>query len=447
MTHRTLVLVALFALAAPYGLIHPQPAAADEPEKREVPDYGALEEPTTAGDVLLWVPRIVLSPLYVVSEYVIRRPLGFLLTAAERAQLPLILYDFFVFGPDHKAGVLPTAFIDFGFDPSVGLFFFWNDLFADGHDFKLRGATWGEHWIAASVDSRTTFADNVSFAVNGSIVRRPDYAFYGIGSRSLEDDLTRYGSTTYQGHVELAIGFGHASKIVTQVGVRNRSFRDGDYDDDPTLQEGVREDVFEEPSGYREGYTVLFNRAVLSIDSREPWPAPGSGVRLELRAEQGSEINNAPMAYLRYGAALGAFYDLNDAGRVVGLWGAVAFADPLHGEVPFTELVELGGEEVMRGFVPGRLLGRSAATLTLQYSWPVWVQLGGMIQLSVGNVFGEHLDGFDPELLRFSGSIGIESLGARDSAIQLMLGLGSETFAQGGEITSFRFIFGTHYGF
>jgi len=369
------------------------------------------------------------------------------LTAAERAQLPLILYDFFLFGPDHKAGVLPTAFIDFGFDPSVGLYFFWNDLFADGHNLKLRGATWGEHWIAASVDSRTRIGEDSSFAVNTSVVKRPDYAFYGVGSRSLEDEVTRYGSTTVQGHLELDIGFGHASQIVTQVGVRYRNFRDGDYDDDPTLREGARADFFEIPPGYREGYTVLYNRAVLSLDSRAPWPAPGSGVRLEVRAEQGSEIRDEPNAYLRYGGALGGFLDLNDGGRVLGLWGAVFFSDPLHGTVPFTELVELGGEEVMRGFVPGRLLGRSAAALTLQYSWPVWVQLGGMIQLSIGNVFGTHLEDFDPELLRFSGSIGIESLGARDSAIQLMLGLGSETFAQGGEITSFRFIFGTHYGF
>jgi len=209
----------------------------------------------------------------------------------------------------------------------------------------------------------------------------------------------------------------------------------------------VRDDRFEEPYGYQSGYTVFYGKALFALDSRNPAPAPGSGVRLELRAEQGSEIEDEPNAYLRYGGALGGFWDLNDRGRVVSLWAGAYFADPLHGSVPFTELVELGGAEAMRGFVPGRLLGRSAAVMTLAYRWPVWVQLAGSIQLCVGNVFGEHLEDFEPRLMRFSGAIGIESAGGRDNAIELLFGLGSETFADGGEITSFRFIFGTHYGF
>ena len=117
--------------------------------KRQVPDYDGREEPTTPGDVLIWIPRIVLSPLYLVSEYVVRRPLGFLVAGAERANLPEILYDIFAFGPDHSFGIYPIAFIDFGFDPSVGLYFFWNDALAKNNDLRLRASTWGEDWLAA----------------------------------------------------------------------------------------------------------------------------------------------------------------------------------------------------------------------------------------------------------------------------------------------------------
>src|SRR5438067_2335484 len=54
---------------------------------RDMPDYDARgDEPTTAGQVLLWVPRVALSPLYLTSEYVIRRPLGALITTAEQKQ-------------------------------------------------------------------------------------------------------------------------------------------------------------------------------------------------------------------------------------------------------------------------------------------------------------------------------------------------------------------------
>lgn len=108
-------------------------AAAAEDDKRTLPNYdNRAEEPTSAGDVALWVPRILLSPLYVVSEYVLRRPLGAMIAGAERAGLPSILYDFFVFGPDHEAGIVPIGFIDFGFEPSVGIYAFWDNALVRG---------------------------------------------------------------------------------------------------------------------------------------------------------------------------------------------------------------------------------------------------------------------------------------------------------------------------
>ena len=57
--------------------------------KRALPDYSGLgPEPTSAGDIALWPLRILLSPLYFTSEYLIRRPLGAIVTAAERGHVP-----------------------------------------------------------------------------------------------------------------------------------------------------------------------------------------------------------------------------------------------------------------------------------------------------------------------------------------------------------------------
>jgi hypothetical protein len=451
--HRTrraaaqLSLAAWLVVASVAAFAQPPRAAAEDTEKRPVPDYDGREEPTTAGDVLIWIPRIVLSPLYVVSEYVIRQPLGFLIRGAERLNLPAALYDFFTFGPNHEAGILPIAFLDFGFEPSLGLYFFWDNALFEGNDLRVRGSTWGQDWLAGSISSRTRFAKKASWAVRVTGLQRPDFVFFGEGASSLESARSRYGATTWETEAEIDVGWGRASRIRADVGYRNRHFRDGYYSDDPTLREAVRANDFELPDGYREGYSVVYSRLLLALDSRRPRPYPGSGVRFEARAEQGSEVQASPNTYLRYGGALGAFYDLTDHGRVISLWGAVMLSDPLQGEVPFTELATLGGSEAMRGFVPGRLYGRSAAALTLQYRWPVWVKLDGSIQLSVGNVFGEHFEDFEPELLRFSGAIGVESVGSSDSALEILFGVGSETFRHGGQITSLRFILGSHYGF
>src|SRR5882672_10368909 len=47
------------------------------PAKRHLPDYdGCGGEPTTPGDVAVWVPRGALAPAYLVYDFGIRRPLG-----------------------------------------------------------------------------------------------------------------------------------------------------------------------------------------------------------------------------------------------------------------------------------------------------------------------------------------------------------------------------------
>src|SRR5687767_9995656 len=72
----------------------PTDAPSDAPQKRKPPDYdgrGGPKEPPSRK--LLWVPRVLLFPAYVVSEYVVRRPLGLAIASAERAGLPAALYD------------------------------------------------------------------------------------------------------------------------------------------------------------------------------------------------------------------------------------------------------------------------------------------------------------------------------------------------------------------
>ena len=152
--------------------------------------------------------------------------------------------------------------------------------------------------------------------------------------------------------------------------------------------------------------------------------------------------------FMRYGGTLGGFVDLYRH-RVIGLQATVDFVDPLGDDaiVPFTELVDLGGARPLRGFWWRRHVDRSAATATLEYRWPIWVWLDGSLHYALGNVFGEHLKGFDLELLRQSFGIGFKANAAEDHTFELLVGGGSATFADGGEIESFRFVFGSTAGF
>src|SRR6185295_7530364 len=166
------------------GASAPSPAPPGASPKRAVPDYdGRGEAPTTTGDVLIWIPRVLLFPPYFVSEVLIREPLGFLIAGAERAGVPALLYDFFTFGPDHQAGLVPTAFVDFDFYPSVGLYGFWNNALVRGHDLRLRGSFGGEKWLAAAFSERVSFGQDRAqrLAFEAGLTFRPDYTYFGIG--------------------------------------------------------------------------------------------------------------------------------------------------------------------------------------------------------------------------------------------------------------------------
>ena len=91
-----------------------QSLADDEPKpdvqtaKRPVPDYdGRGPDPSRTDGAGVWAGRVVLSPLYFVSEYVFREPIGAAMRASENADLFNKLYNIFTFGPNHTMGSRP----------------------------------------------------------------------------------------------------------------------------------------------------------------------------------------------------------------------------------------------------------------------------------------------------------------------------------------------------
>jgi hypothetical protein len=419
-------------------------------EKRKLPDYdGRGPAPVTVGDVLLWVPRILLAPPYLVSEYVIRRPLGALIGGAERAGVPAALYDFFTFGPDHSAGIVPTLFVDFGFRPSAGLHFFWNDAGARGHDLRMQVGTWGLGWLAASVGNRIHLScdpdDIIRF--DASVLRRPDYAFFGIGPSTRQTDLVRYGSDRLELRAALDKRWWRLSKVHTALTGRSVAFRRGSLGDDLVLDDALERGLVAAPPGYPAGYSLVKSEVSVSVDNRVSGPGSASGVRLEVNGAHSAAVRGGG-SWVTYGASAGAYVDVNGRSRVLSLSGGAQFVDPLgHESIPFTELAQLGGFAPMRGFFPGRLADRSAAVVELAYRWPVWIWLDGAMRFEVGNVFGERLRDFAPGLLRMSGAIGVESVGTPDRSLEILFGFGSETFDSGAKIDSFRLVVGTHRGF
>lgn len=416
--------------------------------KRRLPDYdGRGGEPKKPGYAALWVPRSLFFPFYLVSEYVVRRPLGALVSAAERARLPQALYGFFMLSDDHKVGWVPTFFVDFGFKPSIGVYFFWNDAVVKDNDVSVHAATWGKDWLLGSISDRWQSSVNEAWTFRASALRRPDFRYYGEGPSTTENQLSRYGATRIEASVTYSRNFGEMSQLQLGTGYRSLVFHQPD-EGMLSVSTAVEQGRFAAPAALDSGYRAGFSRVLLRLDSRKKRPHPQTGVRLDLDAEQGSAPDTPARGWLRYGAIAGGFLDLDRHARVLSLSMAAQMAEPLaSGAVPFTELVQLGGAELMRGFLPGRLFGRSALVSTLSYRWPVWIWLDGTIQLSVGNVYGPQFSDFSPSQLRFSGAMGVQTSVRSENPVEILLGFGTETFERGAQINTLRLAFGTTRGF
>jgi len=453
----------------------PPPEPTDAPigsdEKRPVPDYDARgDDPTTVGDVLIWVPRILFSPLYFVSEFVVRRPLGWAISTAEEKDIPQRVVDLFTFGPEGNIGIVPTGLIDFGLRPSVGIYFFYNDFLAKENKLRARVAFGGTDWLYLNLADRVEVMKHHELGVRGEFGYRPDYIFHGLGPESSKD-RARYKSTRREAGFNYHGDLWRSSSFDSFVAVRRVTFDPtvGAFDE-PTVADQIAAGKYPPPPGIADGYTILTEGFSAALDTRklrnlENAPEgsdfvspPGTGVKLAIRGEHAGGLTDAPQPtldaprhyqWVRYGATLGGYVDLTGEQRVLGLTLVGDFADPLRdgGEIPFTEQITLGGARPLRGFLEGRLIDRSAAAAVLEYQWPIWVYLDGSMHYALGNVFGEHLDGFELGLLRQSFGIGFRGTGHRDHSFEVLLAFGTKTFDGGGEIESVRFVLGATSGF
>ncbi len=429
--------------------------AGDPPEesaKRVLPDYdGRGPDPSNTDGAGTWLARILLSPLYFTSEFLLRRPLGALIKGIEGSHLPKELYDFFAFGPNHKIGFAPVGLVEFGFNPSIGIFGFWDDALVKRNSFRLHYEAWPDDWLYGGLTDRYAIDSKRTVQVRVAGLHRPDFVFYGLGPRSLQSSQSRYAMSLFDASATLEARAWRSSAVHGTIGLRKVDVSDGHFGGDPSVTvESAREPpgAFPIPYGFDREYVAPYTSLLAVLDTRKP-NGSATGVKLEIDGEQGSNVATRQFSgWVRYGATATAFVDLNQHGRVLSIKIGALFSDPLGTQpVPFTELISLGGLKWMPGYFPNRLVDRSAAVATLAYAWPIAPKLNATMQASVGNVFGEHLDDFSLNLLRISGALGMTTTLTGEAPVRFLIGFGSETIEHGMQIDSFCLSFGVPRSF
>lgn len=451
-------------------------------DERPLPDYDGRPDPgPTPGQKALWVPRVLLAPAYVVNEFVLRRPLEFIAIRAEQSHFGPKVANALTFGTGGRVGVIPTAFFDFGLRPSIGLSFWSNDLPTDNDRLRVHLATGGKDWWLASVTQRFSLTNrgsgNAAFrdthlALRFRFHQRPDHLVNG--PRPSGAALYHaYGRTDLSGGGGVEVRLGQLDGVRVDVdGARHRYF-DGDGSVRRADRE-VTEGIFAAGSAISAAplndYRIVRTNVELQLDTRsEDATEAGDGARLVVGgglshgtyiesthpgfASRTSlvrpDLDDEGFDFARTYARGGLFWDVNDLRRVLSLSTEVEMASALGDSViPLDELPRLGGGEGLRSHYVGTFRGETTTVTTLQWSYPVWMQVDGFMYAAVGQAFGENFSGFDVGSFASGYGFGLRSSGDRDSAFEMHLALGTTPFdADSFGIDSVRFAVGASRGF
>jgi hypothetical protein len=401
------------------------PISAPPGTRRAVPDFqGPRPESPSAGQVLVWVPRVVLLPAYVVFEGVIRQPLVLTTRAIEEHHV-LDWVKYLLLWRGGRSGLLPTFIYDFGLSPSVGFFVFHDDAFGPGQYLTVQGGFWTGGWTSVQAQGGVRVLRDGSGLVsfNAQFVDRPDRVFFGVGPLTSQADLQNFRQAVVDTSLRFRATLAGPSRLSFWAGYRHSTFGRG-REPSVTLSE------MERLPGWG-GYQLALAGAVLELDSRDPdrLHAGGSGVRLEARGTFAIDPSGpAPqrLHFLRWGGEAGGFLDFTGANHVLGLRAYVEMLEQTGpSPVPFTELIALGGPLHLQGFLDGRFRGASALVVTAEYRWPVWALLDATVFLSAGNVFSEHLRDLTPAHVYLSWGAGLRSSFSRHVSADLLVAFGT----------------------
>jgi hypothetical protein len=155
----------------------------------------------------------------------------------------------------------------------------------------LHATTWGPHWLAAAFADRVHLSsdpyDLVAFEASG--IRRPDYAFYGLGPTTREGDRLRYGTDQLGLRLGIDKHLWRTSALHAQLRLQSVDFRRGGYRGETLLADEIASGAVPAPPGYSSGYTLVEQSLTAALDTR-PREAVGggSGVRVEAHVSHAS---------------------------------------------------------------------------------------------------------------------------------------------------------------
>jgi hypothetical protein len=408
---------------------------------------GRTSETERSEDVLIWIPRTLLFPAHLALDYVVRRPLIGLITVAEEYDLFHRVMDFFVFA-NGDAAIFPSALYDAGRGFWAAGNFFYKNAWVEGHRVDASAGYGTSGWFDLRLgDEWTVFENNNGkLAFAGAFVNDPVLTFTGIGPDTAIADRVYFTERKGEARVSLLVSNQGLSRFGIQTGFRHAELSGGGRS--PSI--GASSSPFNPANlpGFANSFNLMFSGLRVELDSRDSNRdfTPGSGVRLEGFGDFTFSVDASRYRFFRYGARPVAFWDISGANHVLEFSLYAEALSRVGGEpVPISELIALGGDAYLRGFVLGRFRGQSAFVHSLVYTWPVLFFLDGVIFTELGNVFTGFFDNFAYDKMVLDWGFGLRTSLSREYGFNILFGFGTNQISHWGEnfaLDYVRFSFG-----
>jgi len=385
---------------------------------------------------------VVLLPVHLVLDSLVRWPLVQLSKLGEEHHIFPWLRWFFVWR-DGRMGLIPTFLYEFGLSPSVGIYFFADDLLGRGHQLTLHGGFWSHDWIAVQGHSDWQRPGGVRLGLHGRYVRRPDQPFFGIGPATLSSEQSYYRRNIVDAWGTVSAELGGLNRFSLRLGYRRASFAEGQTPSIDTFFDAAAIPGFA-------GYSLVGGTLRLALDTRQPrLTNPETGLRLELFTAYRIDPGNRALCFVRWGGEAAGMLDLTGRRHVLGLRVFAAGVENVGTDpVPFTELIVMGGRRRMRGYLWGRFRGESALEITTSYRYPIWAYLDAELFLNLGNAFSAHFEEIALQRMFLGWGLALRTAVKRDISFDLIVGGGTSRLdSRLLKADSFSFTVGLHPGF
>jgi Omp85 superfamily domain len=383
---------------------HSAASVAKAPTPEQAPGI-ARPEPTSTGNQLRVVPRVLLFPGRIVLA-VVDAPLRGSFWLYERFQLRERWKAIF-FNDTGTVGLYPVAFIETGFGLNAGARFIHRALYRDA-SLRARASFGGrfEQIYAVKLGSGRILGDRVEIEIEGEHEIRPKDRFFGVGNTDAVE-MTAEPVDPYENPTALDSRFQQTRSQLTAIAdvllfgplsARLSSalqWREFDEPSEISADFNIAElyDTAELP-GFEQGTASSYNELELRFDTRrsadryEMETVPSTGWLLSGFGGVARDFGRAPVQYTRYGVDLQRFFRIGEAPRLLAfryyMEGVIGDLDQ---DVPFVDLPRLGGPILLRGYDQDRFRDRVLAMGSAEYQFDIGYMLTGFLFVDAGRVY------------------------------------------------------------